>query len=290
MQIENLSAALELQDGDLVARDIAFQFSGGTVTAAARVDAGGSTPALAAKLKARGVDLGGLVRELSGKNLLDADVSFDADVTGRGGSVRQIMAALNGSTKLVVGEGHAKTDMLDLFVGGPAKIVREFFSGDRADATALNCVVSQFEIADGLATSRVLLVDTEHARIAGGGTINFADEALDLRINPRPKSITLNTAVPISIGGTLAGPSYSLEKTAVVRKLGGLVGGLLFPPALIAGLAELGIDDDNPCLADAAPAKPSNAPEETQKPAGIKDAVKGLGDGLSKGIKGLLGQ
>ncbi len=43
MQIENLSAALELQDGDFVARDIAFQFSGGTVTAAARVDAGGST-------------------------------------------------------------------------------------------------------------------------------------------------------------------------------------------------------------------------------------------------------
>ena len=92
------------------------------------------------------------------------------------------------------------------------------------------------------------------------------------------------------IGGTLAKPYYSLEKTAVARKLGGLVGGLLFPPALIAGLAELGVDNDSPCLAEATPSKPSDDLEATQKPAGIKDAVKGLGDGLSKGLKGLLGQ
>ena len=204
--------------------------------------------------------------------------------------MRGIMADLNGSTKLVVGEGRAKTDMLDLFVGGPTKILRDFLSGGEADATALNCVVSQFDIADGLATSQVLLVDTEHARIAGGGTINLANETLDLKIDPRPKSITLNTAVPISIGGTLARPAFSLEKTAVVRKLGGLVGGLLFPPALIAGLGEFGIDDDSPCLVDAAPAKPTSVPEKTRKPAGIKDAIKGLGDGIGKGLKGLLGQ
>ena len=290
MFIENLSAGLALQDGDLVARDIAFRFSGGRVAAAARFDAGGSTPTLAATLKARNVDLGVLVRDITGKNLLDAGVSFDADVSGRGGSPRQIMASLSGSTRLVVGEGRAKTDMLDLVVGGPTQLVSEFFKGGRADITVLNCVVSQFDITDGLATSKVLLADTEHARITGGGTVNLADETLKLRIDPRPKSITLNAAVPILIGGTLARPSYSLEKTAVVRKLGGLVGSLLFPPALIAGFAEFGVDDDSPCLTSAAPAKQSEGLEATQKPTGIKDAVKGLGKGLSKGIKGLLGQ
>ena len=76
----------------------------------------------------------------------------------------------------------------------------------------------------------------------------------------------------------------------MVRKLGGLVGSLLFPPALIAGFAEFGVDDDSPCLTSAAPAKQSEGLEATQKPTGIKDAVKGLGKGLSKGIKGLLGQ
>ncbi len=290
MLIKNLSAALMLQDGDLVVRDIAFQFSGGTVRAAARLDAGGSVPALALDLTARDVDLGNLLRETSGINLLDADVTFDADATARGGSVRQIMAGLNGSTKLIVGEGQAKTDMLDLVVGGPLKFVREFFKGGRTDTTTLNCVVSQFEIVDGMATSKVLLVDTEHARITGGGTVNLTDEVLNLRFEARPKSITLNAAVPILIGGTLAKPSYSLEKTAVARKLGGLVGGLLFPPVLIAGLAELGVDNDSPCLAEATASKPSDDLEATQKPAGIKDAVKGLSDGLSKGLKGLLGQ
>ena len=72
-------------------------------------------------------------------------------------------------------------------------------------------MVSQFDIADGIATSKILLVETEHARITGGGTINLGEETLHLKISPRPKSITLDAAVPISIGDSLHSPSYSLE-------------------------------------------------------------------------------
>jgi hypothetical protein len=52
------------------------------------------------------------------------------------------MASLNGSTRLVVGEGRAKTEKLDLVVGGPPRIIRQIVKGDSKETTVLNYVVS----------------------------------------------------------------------------------------------------------------------------------------------------
>ena len=181
--IENLSTDLMLQDGDLVARQIAFDFSRGSVAGAARVDTRGGTPAFKLNLKARDVDLGKVVDDLGFGDLLEAGVGFDIEAKGHGSTVRQIMARLNGSTNLVVGEGRTETAILDLMVGGPSSLIGKIINGGGGEVTALNCVVSHFEIADGLATSKVLLADTEHVRITGTGTINLADEMLQFRIS-----------------------------------------------------------------------------------------------------------
>lgn len=291
--VENLSTDLMLQDGDFVARQIAFDFSGGSIAGATRVDAGGGAPAFELKLKARDVDLGKVVDDLGFGGLLEAGAGFDIEVNGRGSTVRQIMARLNGSTSLVIGEGRAKTAILDLMIGGPSNFIGKIFSGSNGELTVLNCVVSNFEIVDGLATSKVLLADTEHVRITGAGTVNLSDEIMDINIIPKPKSFTLNAAIPISVGGTFKRPSYALEKTAVARKLGGLVGSLVFPPALIAGLAEFGVSNESPCLAEvtaADGAESSDGVAEEKKPAGLKEAIEGLGGGVTKGLKGLLNQ
>jgi AsmA family protein len=293
LRITHLKTELTLHDGDFVARQIAFDFSGGSIAGAARVDAGGGTPAIELNFKARDVDLGRAVHDLGFGDLLEANVGFDVDATGRGSTVRQIMARLNGSTNLVVGEGRAKTTVLDVLVGGPTSVIGKIFNGNNGGLSALNCVVSHFEVVDGLATSKVFLADTEHVRITGAGTVNLANEMINVSINPKPKSFALNTAVPISVGGTLKRPTYTLKRAAVARKLGGLVGSLIFPPALIAGLAEFGVSSDNPCLAEATTAagtEPSDGVAKKKKPSGLLEAVEGLGAGVTKGLKGLLNQ
>ena len=291
--VERLTTELTLHDGDFVARQIAFDFSGGSIAGVARVDAGGGTPAFELNFKAHDVDLGKAVQDLGFGELLEANVGFDIDAKGRGNTVRQIMTRLNGSTNLVIGEGRAKTTVLDILVGGPTSVIGKIFNGNNGELSALNCVVSHFEVVDGLATSKVLLADTEHVRITGAGTVNLADETINVSINPKPKSFALNTAVPISIGGTFKRPTYTLKQGAVARKLGGLVGSLIFPPALIAGLAEFGVNSESPCLADAttaAGAESSDGVAEKKKPSGLIEAVEGLGAGVTKGLKGLLNQ
>ncbi len=293
LRIEHLSTDLTLHDGDFVARQIAFDFSGGSIAGAVRIDAGGGTPAFELNFKARDVDLGKAVHDLGFGDLIEASVGFDVDANGRGSTVRQIMARLNGSTNLVVGEGRAKTTVLDVLVGGPTSVIGKIFNGNNGELSALNCVVSHIDVVDGLATSKIFLADTEHVRITGAGTVNLADEIINVSINPKPKSFALNTAVPILVGGTLKRPTYSLKQGAVARKLGGLVGSLIFPPALIAGLAEFGVNSESPCLVEATTAVGAESLDgaaEEKKPAGLIEAVEGLGAGVTKGLKGLLNQ
>ena len=97
-------------------------------------------------------------------------------------------------------------------------------------------------------------------------------------------------AVPVEVGGTLAQPSFRLEKFATARKVGGLLGILVYPPAVLAGLGELA-GEQHPCRGVVQAADGSEAPAKEEKSTlrkatdGVKDAVQGFG---SK-IKGLFG-
>ena len=106
-------------------------------------------------------------------------------------------------------------------------------------------------------------------------TINLATEELSIDIDPQPKSATINTAVPVEVRGTMANPSFGVNKLAAARKIGGLVGGFSHsPPALLLGLAETGSGETNSCLGGGK-AKPAAKPAQgSGNPA--SDAVKGV--------------
>ncbi|MGY8960007.1 MAG: hypothetical protein ACKVKG_10890, partial [Alphaproteobacteria bacterium] len=95
----------------------------------------------------------------------------------------------------------------------------------------------------------------------------------------------------------LASPSYSVDKLAAARKIGGLVGAIAFPPAAILGLGEVGTGEANPCVKNGSgKAKPaaqpaaSTTPSVTKDPAGAaKGALEGVTKSLGGGLKGLFG-
>jgi hypothetical protein len=131
------------------------------------------------------------------------------------------------------------------------------------------------------------LFDTEYAQITGAGTINLGTEQIKMTVDPKPKSATVNTSVPVEIGGTLSEPSYRLNPLAAAAKVGGLVGAVVFPPAAVIGLGELGVSDKNPCM------KPGGAQPQAA-PSGPAGAAENLGkdvkDKIDKGLKGIFGK
>lgn len=293
MTVENMHTVVALRNGDLAVTPIDMDLAKGKISGSVTLKASQATPTLDLKVSGKKIDMGKLLTDMSITDLLEGVLNTELDVAGRGKSVHQIMAGLNGKTSVVMGEGRMKSSAIDTYVGGAATVLTQVIAGKKSEYTVVNCFVNQFDIKDGLATSKAMLFDTEYAQITGAGTINLGTEQIKYTVDPKPKSATINTAVPVEIGGTLAEPSYRLNPLAAAAKVGGLIGTVLFPPAAIVGLGELGVSDQNPCMKGGSGGQPQQA--APKGPAGaVEDLGKTLGkdvkEQLDKGLKGLLGK
>jgi hypothetical protein len=211
-----------------------------------------------------------------------ADLSLD--LRGRGASSAAIAASLDGRVKLLMGRARGRLSGLDRIVGGLTKVIGDLAGGGTGEWTPINCLAADFAIAQGIATRKVLLFDTDSVTVAGAGTIDLRRERLDLTFTPQPKSMTLNVSLPVHVGGTLMAPTVSADQSAAVRRAGSLLGGLLFPPAALAAFFDMGSGEDHPCAALAAAG--------TQQPAAARPVQKkpgGLLDDVTDGIKSLFG-
>lgn len=287
--LRDVAASLALADGVLLVSPLQGTLAGGTIRGELALDAADVEPSLSLALQGSDLDLRGILRT-SAADLLRGSAGLDIALDGRGDSVAAIMASLDGHARLVMGQGQLRATSLDMVVGGLSEVVGGLFTAD-TEWTPLNCLVTDFAIADGVATSQALLIDTEKIVVSGEGTVNLATEALDFKITPRPKSVTLTIAAPVTIGGTLAAPSFGVDELGVARRVGGLAGAFFFPPALILGLGNLG-GDDNACLqmlaGDGAAGAPETTPESDEPTLGdakqgVKDALEGVGNAI-KGI------
>ena len=172
-------------------------------------------------------------------------------------------------------------------------MITKLVTEDKKELTVLNCVVSQTDIKQDLATLTAAALDTEFVRITGKGNVNLRDESIAVTVNPEPKSATLRLAVAVKIGGTLANPRYGLDKLSVLKKLGGAVLGTGLPPLLVLGMGELVADGNKPCLKPAAGKSATSAPSPSNPAAsvnkGVEDTVNGVTKGAGKLLKGLFG-
>ena len=292
--VDDIKVKLRLRNGDLTVKPLAAQIAGGVIDGSVRLNAARGTPALDVAISGKKIDVGKLLAAMDVTDLLQGIVNTDVALKGQGQSVRALMASLNGKTSVVMGKGRMKSDALDIYAGGAAKLLTQIVVGKKSEYTVINCFVNQFDVQKGVAKSNILLFDTEYTTVTGKGSINLGTEEIDYQVDPRPKSVTVNTAVPVQITGMIGDPSISLNTLAAAAKVGGIVGSVFFPPAAIVALGDLGTGDDNPCVKKAGTAGKGGDPKAKPESKGVTDAVKGVGDGvkerLDKGLKGLFGK
>lgn len=205
VRMQNLVLALTLVNGRLNVKPAAT-VSGGAVNIDLTLDASGATPALAFALKAQKVSVGDLLKMLQDSDIIKggpADV--DINVRGSGNSVRAIMASLNGATSVSVNGGTLNNRNLAFVNADVMKLL-----GGSGNNTEIRCIVSRFNIANGVATSQALQFDLTNIYGSGKGTINLGTEALNMEIDPQTRQAAIaSLAVPIDVKGTLANPSVT---------------------------------------------------------------------------------
>jgi uncharacterized protein involved in outer membrane biogenesis len=270
--LRDVTATVVLRNGDLAVRPFAGALAGGQVSGELAAAARGTVNV---RLNGHNINMGALLREMQLSDQLDGGrAEYALDLRGTGRSLRAIMASANGSHSLIVRGGTVDNRFFEIIGADLVRWLAHMVGG--AERPRLNCVVSRFDIRDGLATAHVLMFDTSQITAAGEGTINLGTEALALRLQPRPRNASLlSFAVPLEIGGTLARPTFLPQSVGGIgRSAAGVGTGIVRSPiTAIMSIANIGRGRDGPCAAATALAQgqaPPGAPAQ-QQPSGASE-------------------
>ncbi len=228
-----VNVALTLKDGALSVKPFGLNASGGSFNGEFALNA--ASKALRVKLDGAKFGLSDYLKAQKISDVISRDAVTDmaVDLTSQGGSVRQLMAGMNGKVVLKVGEGELRDQYLDVlggdFLGGLGKL------GQATAKTKLECVVAGLDIKSGIATPKAILMETGRLGVVAEGEINLGTEQLALKVVPSPRDAGIAPlAVPVRVGGTFAKPSFAPDAAAAAKgALGAVAGAALMGPAAI---------------------------------------------------------
>ncbi|MEM7404427.1 MAG: AsmA family protein [Pseudomonadota bacterium] len=195
---------------------------------------------------------------------LVAPLDIELDLRANGQALAAWAGSATGSVRVVAGQGRVRARAAETLVGGLPAIFDALFA-EESEWVAMNCAVAAWRLDDGTAQAQALVLDTQHTTIVGEGSVDLGARRLSMLVKPFPKSATLNLAVPVRISGPLDAPQFALDEAATLRRVGGALAGIVFPPALLATFADLGYDAGG-CL-------PARLAESTSAGQRILDGV-----------------
>ena len=309
LEISNVNVKLTLRNGRLNVDPLGAILAGGKINGAVLLDASTRIAGLKARIGASQIDYGQLLTGFGLGDMARGKADLSINVSGSGASVRQLMAGLNGTTRVTTKDGRLESGALNIV---STDLTNVFSSKD--DKT-IRCGVVQFDITNGIANTHALVFETGGLSVLGTGRANLARETLKFRIDPRSRKTNLATVamVPVNITGTFAKPDWQVD-------MANAAGNVAAGAARTAGaFATMGLsllvekvaretvartdetDYCTPALAGkkivpgkittaSAPKQPASG-ASTPPPARKKSTnpIESLGNSLGSGLKGLLG-
>ena len=162
----------------------------GHVTGTLQFDGMAAPNTLALDLTAHAIDLAALSPKLAKGGSLIARADAHAQLRSHGDSPRALAAALAGTVTASLAPGASVSKRLDakLSLDG-GEWLRSLF--DKSDRVPVQCAEVTLAVDHGIGTTRRFAFETEHTALAGGGSANLADEAIDVTVTPVRKTTAL---------------------------------------------------------------------------------------------------
>lgn len=310
--LEAVEAPLVLRGGNLTVDPLAATLAGGALGGRLALAAGQAEPQAALTLKGSDIDFGELLRQAEVSDEVGGALELELDLKGQGASPHAIAAGLDGHLQAVSLDGTIDNGLLRIFSAGLGDITGPLFGG--SERTRLECFVTRFDIAQGQAKSRALVLDSGAFAVAGRGGIDLDAEQVSLAFDTQTSQPSLaSLAVPFRVTGPLADPAVVPDPigaaVGVVGTAGdvaesgaNLVGGAVDAVGGLIGTGPLigRIGSDQTLCGEAlaaigrGEASGGSGGGTQPKPSGglvdeAGEAVKGVGEGIEKGLKSLFG-
>ena len=216
---------LLLADGVLTIADFEGNTADGRLAGFLQLDGRGAQALWTADLRALGINLARwlrLKRDAAAPPYVSGKLDALVKVKGAGRSTAEILGSLAGDIRIHLRD--ATISHLIVEAGGLdiAQALGVFIKGD--DALPILCNVVDLDVAAGVATPKVFVLDNKDSTIWIDGNVSLKTEALDLRAVVSPKDFSpLTLRTPIHVRGTLGKPSVALEPKKLAGKAGAAV-------------------------------------------------------------------
>ncbi|HET6552007.1 MAG TPA: AsmA family protein [Dyella sp.] len=249
LPINALSTHVVMDNGVLTLDPLDFDMAGGSVKSHLRLDGSRTPMAGTIKLGARHLKLKELFPTFEPMRTSFGEINGDAALEARGNSVSELLGTSSGEMKLLMNDGAISKALLETAGLNVGNIIISKLFGDRT--VKINCAASDLSATNGLFQTKLFVFDTEDATIFVDGTVNFANEKLDLDVRPNSKGLRiLSLRSPLYVKGTLKNPDVGVQPGPLILRGGGAVAlGVLATP--IAALLPLVVatkgESDNTC-------------------------------------------
>lgn len=178
---ENLNASLKLDDGRFTADPVSVTVGRGRLRAALS-DADGN------RMRIKGTGEGWPLQDLAGSSsrlIRSGTLNATFDVTANLAAGSKPMASVDGTVTAGVEDGVLDSGMLDF--AGLGLLGSLFNPAVLSGESRLRCARIPLRFSAGVGqTDPAIIVETEHVRAVGRGTLNLARETVNLDFTPRP--------------------------------------------------------------------------------------------------------
>lgn len=248
LPIDGLDAQVVIEDGLARIEPLSFALAQGALAGSVVLDARPQVPTATIDLALSRVDLKRLFGQSRFADESSGTLAGKIELAGRGRSTADLLAGADGRVTLVMADGRLSNLLMEAAGLDAAEALGFLLTKDQP--VAVRCLVADFAVENGLASSRALVLDTTDTVVTGQGRIDLGSEAMNIRFEAHPKDASLLSArTPVTIGGTLGKPKVGIEAGEAAAK-GGLaaaLGVLLTPLAAIIPFLEPGLGEDQPC-------------------------------------------
>ena len=257
LPITKLSTHVVMKEGVLTLDPLDFGLAGGDLRSTIVLD-GSSDASIKATMKiaARKIQIKQLFPTVDSMQATVGEINGDANLSAAGNSVASLLGASNGEVKTLIEHGSISRLLLEEMGLNVGNIVLTKVTGDKQ--VKLNCMATDFRVDKGLMNARRFVIDTDEALVDVDGTINLANEELDLVLRPQTKGLrVLSLRAPLYVKGPFSRPKISVDKKVLAMKGGAalLLAAIAPPLAAIVPLTQQQADKNVDCAALLADAK-----------------------------------
>jgi uncharacterized protein involved in outer membrane biogenesis len=221
--LDQLAGQIKLTDGVLRVSPMRLTLEGGTTDLNFLLEIH-DTPSFTLTVLADDLILGSTIAKVQDMVPVEGKAHLNVDIKSSGNSPHEMAANLSGETSFSLEEAKIPKVYVEYLsvdvMGWMARMVTFEDS-----YTTLHCVMTTFDVNQGVAKSRIFFAEGSQLSIGGDATLDLGQETMDMTLLPKQKKRIAASTSTIRISGPLADPDFetSTSKGAATVAVGGAV-------------------------------------------------------------------